>query len=165
MDIRMPVMDGVEAVRRIRAAKTGVDTKIIALTAHALEEERRPIMAAGCDDFVRKPFRDQEIFDALARHLRLKFIYADASSPESTQPITGLALHPEQLEALPEDLLQELRQAVIELDTARTRELIARVTERDASLGRALNAMATQLDYKRLSKLLKREHSQPEQTI
>ena len=41
MDIRMPVMDGLEAVRRIRATKAGADTKIIALTAHALEEERR----------------------------------------------------------------------------------------------------------------------------
>ena len=43
MDVRMPVMDGSEAVRRIRAAKAGADTKIIALTAHALEEERRPL--------------------------------------------------------------------------------------------------------------------------
>ena len=78
MDIRMPVMDGLEAVRRIRATKAGAETKIIALTAHALEEERSPIMAAGCDDLVRKPFREQEIFDALARHLRLKFIYEKA---------------------------------------------------------------------------------------
>ena len=80
MDIRMPVMDGLEAVRRIRATKAGADTKIIALTAHALEEEREPIMAAGCDDLVRKPFREQELFDALARHLRLKFIYEEGTA-------------------------------------------------------------------------------------
>ena len=52
MDIRMPVMDGLEAVRRIRATKAGADTKIIALTAHALEEERnqlwQPVAMISC---------------------------------------------------------------------------------------------------------------------
>ena len=164
MDIRMPVMDGLEAVRRIRATKAGADTKIIALTAHALEDERRPIMAAGCDDLVRKPFREQELFDALTRHLRLKFIYEKAPRQESTQEAPGLALRPEQLEGLPAELLQDLRQAVLELDTARTRALIEQVTGRNASLGRALNTLATQLDYEGLSKLLSREHSQTGQT-
>jgi CheY-like chemotaxis protein len=155
MDIRMPVMDGLEAVRRIRATKAGADTKIIALTAHALEEERELIMAAGCDNLVRKPFREQEIFDALTRHLRLKFIYEKAPRQESTQEAPGLPMRPEQLDALPAELLRDLRQAVLELDTARTRALIQQVTERDASLGRALNTLATQLGYKRLLKLLK----------
>ena len=156
MDIRMPVMDGLEAVRRIRATKAGADTKIIALTAHALEEEREPIMAAGCDDLVRKPIREQELFGALARHLRLKFIYEKAPRQESTPEAPGLTLRPEQLDALPAELLQDLRQAVVELDTARTHALIEQVTERDASLGRALNTLATQLGYKRLLKLLKK---------
>jgi PAS domain S-box-containing protein len=157
MDIRMPVMDGLEAVRRIRATKAGADIKIIALTAHALEEESGPIMAAGCDDLVRKPFREQEIFGALARHLRLKFIYEEAPRQISQQEASGLALRAEQLDALPAQLLQDLRQAVIELDTARTHALIEQATEQDASLGRALNALATQLDYKRLLKLLNRD--------
>jgi len=159
MDVRMPVMDGLEAVRRIRATKAGADTKIISLTAHALEEERSAIMAAGCDDFVRKPFREQEIFDALARHLHLKFIYEKAPGPQSTPEAPGLTLCPEQLEGLPAELLRDLRQAVIELDTARTQALIEQVAERDASLGRSLNTLATQLDYKRLLKLLERRHS------
>lgn len=165
MDIRMPVMDGVEAVRRIRATKAGAEAKIIALTAHALEEERRPIMAAGCDDFVRKPFREQEIFDALARHLEVKFIYETARHPESASPPPGLALSPEQLEGLPAELLRELRQSVLELDTARTQALIAQVAERDPALGATLNTLATQLDYKRLLELLKREHRQADQTL
>jgi PAS domain S-box-containing protein len=156
MDIRMPVMDGLEAARRIRATKAGANTKIIALTAHALEEEREPIMAAGCDDLVRKPIREQELFGALARHLRLKFIYEKAPPQESTPKAPELTLRPEQLDALPAELLRDLRQAVIELDTARTHAIIEQVTERDASLGRALNTLATQLGYKRLLKLLKK---------
>jgi PAS domain S-box-containing protein len=165
MDIRMPVMDGLEAVRRIRATKAGAATKIIALTAHALEEERGPIMAAGCDDLVRKPFREQELFDVLARHLGLKFIYDKAPDQQGLEDAPGIGLHPEQLDALPAELLRDLRQAVIELDTARTQALIEQVTERDASLGRALNTLATQLDYKRLLKLLERGHVQAGQTL
>ena len=160
MDIRMPVMDGLEAVRRIRASQAGAETKIIALTAHALEEERGPIMAAGCDDLVRKPFREQELFDAMARHLGLKFIYDNAPGHQGGEDAPGLQVGPEQFEGLPAELLRELRQAVIELDTARTQALIEQVSARDASLGRALNTLAAQLDYKRLLKLIERGHSQ-----
>jgi PAS domain S-box-containing protein len=164
MDIRMPVMDGLQAVRRIRATKAGADTKIIALTAHALEEERGPIMAAGCDDVVRKPFREQELFDALARHLGLKFIYDQAPGYQGMEDAPGLSLRPEQWDALPPQLLQDLRQAALELDTARTQALIGQVTELDAALGRALDRLASQLDYKRLLKLLERGHAQAGQT-
>jgi len=165
MDIRMPIMDGLQAVRRIRATKAGADTKIIALTAHALEEERGPIMAAGCDDVVRKPFREQELFDALARHLNLRFIYDQAPGHQGGEDAPGLGLRPEQWDALPPQLLQDLRQAAIELDTTRTQALIGQVTELDASLGRALSRLASQLDYKRLLKLLERGHAQAGRTL
>jgi CheY-like chemotaxis protein len=157
MDIRMPVMDGLEAVRRIRATPNGEQAKIIALTAHALEEERKAIMSAGCDDCVRKPFREQEIFDALTRHLRLRFVYENARDPQAVPEPAGFTLRPEQLDVLPAELVRDLRQAVIELDTGRTQALIAQVTARDPALGRALHTLATQLGYKHLLKLLKRD--------
>lgn len=122
-------------------------------------------MAAGCDDFVRKPFREQEIFDTLARHLRLKFIYEKAGHPESIPDMPEFALHQKQLAALPMELLRDLRQAVVELDTARTQALITHVTERDASLGGALNRVATQLDYNRLLKLLEIQQSAAKQNL
>jgi PAS domain S-box-containing protein len=156
MDIRMPVMDGLEAVRRIRATPAGKASKIIALTAHALDEEREPIMAAGCDDLVRKPFQEQELFEAMARHLRLKFIY-EKTPPPSAPATTGAQARPEQLDALPAQLRRELRQAVVELDTARTQTLIEQVAQHDAVLGQALNDLARQLDYKRLLNILEKE--------
>jgi CheY-like chemotaxis protein len=74
MDIRMPVMDGLETTRRIKATEAGRRTKIIAVTAHALEEERTEILAAGCDDFIRKPYQVTEIFECLAKHLGVRYI-------------------------------------------------------------------------------------------
>ena len=66
MDIRMPVMDGLEATRRIRALDGGRDVRIAALTASAFEEEREEVLAVGMDDFVRKPYRPAEVFDCMA---------------------------------------------------------------------------------------------------
>jgi len=156
MDIRMPVMDGLEAARHIKAAEAGSRTKIIALTAHALEEESKPILAAGCDDLVRKPYREQELFEVMARHLNLKYLYEEAgsqSSPVGSKP----TIRPEQWAALPLELLTQLHQAAVELDTTHTVALIERVTELDASIGSVLNDLATKLDYPHLLRLLESE--------
>ncbi len=61
------LMGGLEATRHIKATKASAHTRIVAVTAHALEEERREILAEGCDDFIRKPYHDVEIFDALTK--------------------------------------------------------------------------------------------------
>jgi CheY-like chemotaxis protein len=61
MDIRMPIMDGYEATRRIKEMPTGAETVIVALTASAFEENRLEALEQGCDDFVCKLFRECEI--------------------------------------------------------------------------------------------------------
>jgi len=53
----------------------GNATAIIAVTASVLEEEKEIILSAGCDDFVRKPFRQETIFEMLSKHLGVRFIY------------------------------------------------------------------------------------------
>jgi CheY-like chemotaxis protein len=75
MDMRMPVMDGYTATRHIKDTPKGHSTKIIALTASAFEDERSHILAAGCDDFVGKPFRDTDIFEHMSKHLGVKYRY------------------------------------------------------------------------------------------
>ena len=66
MDIQMPVMDGVEATRRIRALDTQVaSTPIIALTANTLAEQLELYFAVGMDDCVAKPLNAAELFDKL----------------------------------------------------------------------------------------------------
>ncbi|MEY3869288.1 MAG: hypothetical protein RLZZ338_3179 [Cyanobacteriota bacterium] len=82
MDMRMPVMDGYEATRRIKAHPLGKNTIIIALTAGALDEEKNEILACGCDDIVRKPFREEIIWEMLTTYLGVKYIYADTRSPK-----------------------------------------------------------------------------------
>jgi PAS domain S-box-containing protein len=67
MDIQMPVMDGYEATRRLRAR--GWKGTIIALTAHALKRDRQASLAAGCDDYLAKPLSLEQLRDRLAKYL------------------------------------------------------------------------------------------------
>ena len=69
MDIQMPVMDGIEAARRIRNQENGNSNHvpIIALTAYAWKENRDQCMAAGMDGFIAKPFHFQELYSACER--------------------------------------------------------------------------------------------------
>ncbi len=81
MDKRMPGVDGLETTRRIRAEPPdeGLPTKIIVLSASALDHERSEIMASGCDDFLAKPFKEDAVFDKMAELLGAQYRYG---SPE-----------------------------------------------------------------------------------
>jgi len=64
MDVQMPVLDGIETVKAIREGKEGVknpEVPVIALTAHAFEEEREKIMASGMDAYLSKPFHVKDL--------------------------------------------------------------------------------------------------------
>ena len=102
-------MDGYEATRRIKATTKGQATVIVALTASAFEEDRETILSAGCDDVVRKPFRKEEIFDMLAKHLGVRFVYGEEEAAPTAPPLAEVqeVLTPEALAALPADWLAE----------------------------------------------------------
>lgn len=68
MDIQMPVMDGYTATKQLRAS--GFRLPIVALTGNAMAEDRQLAMAAGCSDFVGKPFRRSELIAVLEKYLR-----------------------------------------------------------------------------------------------
>src|SRR6202043_1180381 len=74
---RMPVMDGHEAIRRIRAMAGGADLKIIAVTASAMDENRQELLEIGADDFIGKPFRETELFQKIHAHVGVEYVYAD----------------------------------------------------------------------------------------
>jgi two-component system sensor histidine kinase/response regulator len=103
MDMRMPVMDGYEATKYIKAREQerleavehfvetqfiaseagesksiqNIKTTIVALTASAFDDERQLILAAGCDDFVGKPFREEVLLEKLSKYLEIAYVYED----------------------------------------------------------------------------------------
>lgn len=149
MDMQMPVMDGYEATQHIKTHPDGRSTIIIALTASAFEKQREPIIQAGCDDFVPKPFTEQIIFDKLTQHLGLQFIYQPQSqaiaSPTSLQNPNPLAF--EDLSILPPELITELNQAAIAVDAERVETLIAQIPETHQYIAQTISAMLTKYDF------------------
>jgi two-component system sensor histidine kinase/response regulator len=81
MDIQMPEVDGYEATRRIRSQPWGASLPIIAMTAHALEEERRKALETGMDDHISKPIDPDAMFETMRR------FYRPAVSARTTEQI------------------------------------------------------------------------------
>ncbi len=88
MDQRMPVMDGGDATRFIRKLPGGDQVKIVAVTASALKEQEEALRTSGIDDYVRKPYRLDEIYNSLGTQLGLTWEYAEADS-EHEVPIVA----------------------------------------------------------------------------
>jgi CheY-like chemotaxis protein len=124
MDMRMPVMDGFTATSKIRNLPGGDTVRIVAVTASVMEERHKEILDCGCDEVIRKPFKDHEIFEAMARQLDVKFIYEDRETQAIRKPEINLTT--EMLAELPPELLIELREKSLSLD----REAISAVIER-----------------------------------
>ncbi|MDS4054964.1 ATP-binding protein [Accumulibacter sp.] len=145
LDMRMPKMDGYEVARRIRAEEKRGRTPIIAVTASAFEEQRDEVLAAGCDEFLRKPFRDADLFELIGRHLKLAFVYAERAAPA-----LHTAVDAARLGALPAALRAQLREALLVLDGARCGELAEQVAALDPELGAALGKQVKEMRFEEL---------------
>ena len=117
MDMRMPVLDGYQATRRIRGLPGGRDVRIAALTASAFQEDRASILAAGCDEMVRKPIESEWLFAVMAKLLGLRFAYAESQAPASPA-------HEIDLTALPAAARKELGVAAEMLDLEAARGIV-----------------------------------------
>lgn len=69
MDLSLPIVDGWEATRRLRASKTTKDIPVVALTAHAMRGDEDKARACGCDDYLSKPIDEDLLFEKLRQIL------------------------------------------------------------------------------------------------
>jgi signal transduction histidine kinase/CheY-like chemotaxis protein len=157
MDMRMPVMDGYTAAQQIKATTKGQATAIIALTASVLEEERAIVLSAGCDDFMRKPFREQEIFTAMNKHIGVRYIYEEpidkAAQVLSKTEIKDV-LVPEALAALPSELLANLVSSAKSSDIIAVDRLIQEIKAIDVAIAEALTTLANEFEYGKIASLI-----------
>ena len=152
MDLRMPVMDGMEAAARIRASGGGGDVKIAAVTASGFESQRAEVLASGFDDYVRKPYRSEEIFDCMARHLGVRYRH---ETPEQSPP--PLKLSSDDIAALPLDVQQELRDAITSLNSKTIARAIERVNESNPALATALARLSATFSYTAIIEAMDRD--------
>ena len=157
MDIVMPGMDGYEATRRIRGMDGAGEVKIVAITASAFEEDREKVLSTGADDFVRKPFREDELFGKIEEQLGVRYVYAEGELSEAPSVETAgpTPLTRELLAELPPELVDEMREATARLDLRRLNGLIDRVAEYDVRLAENLRDLAGRYEYEALLDLFR----------
>ena len=153
MDMRMPIMDGYAAVRQIRQCSGGDTIPIIAITASAFREQREEILAAGCDDMVFKPFQAHEIFEAMGRLLDIEYIYAPQSEAAPFR-VRKVELTAAMLADLPDELLQELREATLALNREDALEVIARIADHAPEVAAGLKELVDNYQMVELRDLL-----------
>ncbi len=155
MDIRMPVMDGYTAVRRIKETQSEKTPPIIAVSASAFVEDRTAVLLAGCDDFLPKPFDESEFYALLGRHLGLRYEYAeaidDSSKAEETGKETPLS---ELVKAVPAELKDQLRSAALKADMAAVDAAIERIGLQSPELAVTLRELADEFEYGRIVDIL-----------
>ena len=86
MDVHMPVMDGLKATRAIKADPRGKETVVVALTASAMEDDRRSVAQSGADAFLAKPCREDELFQAIAAQLDITYEYEETDVAQAQRP-------------------------------------------------------------------------------
>ena len=148
MDLRMPVMDGHEAIHRIRALSGGEDVKIIAVTASVIDENRQDVLAGGADDFMGKPFQEAALLQKIHAHLGVQYLYAEEDEAMARQETTELTS--ESLAGLPRNLIHLMREAVIGADLDQLLAKIREVEAHDPKTARGLSEMAEHFEYQKL---------------
>ncbi|MBD2180927.1 response regulator [Planktothrix sp. FACHB-1355] len=183
MDTRMPVLNGVEAIKQIRAkekeSKRGFEaangkeklisgnyqpkTIIIALTASVFEERRGDILAAGCNDFVSKPFQKEVIFQKLAEYLGVRYIYEDLSRSTTAFAVKCYPVSRpdsfwrEELAKMSPTWVRKLYQAANKVNEELIVQLIEQIGSDRATLAEALTDLVNDFrldEIVRLTKLL-----------
>jgi response regulator RpfG family c-di-GMP phosphodiesterase len=154
--MRMPGMDGFESTRQIKASPGGKDPVISALTASAFEEDRKRVLERGCNDFVRKPFREVEIFKMLTKHLGVEFVYEKDKPEGMGQKDEGRSISmKEAIVSLPVDLHMDFRQAVESISFDKAMAIVTRIRERDQDLATDLTELLNSYRFDTLQELFK----------
>lgn len=160
MDIHMPTLSGYEATRQIRAWESqrldasASATKILALTASVFEAQREEMLTGGCDDFIRKPFRVQEIFEKLATHLGVEYAYEETPPPSSQRcleaPPVANKLEPAQLKVMPLTWIERLHQAAAQGNDSWIFRLINEIPTEHARLAKVLTHWSENFQFEKI---------------
>jgi signal transduction histidine kinase/CheY-like chemotaxis protein len=153
MDMRMPVMNGYEATQQIKSHLNGQATAILALTASTLEEEKAVVLSAGCDDFVRKPFREEVIFEKMAQFLGVRYIYEHFDCEDNLELVNLEKLTAQALAIMSDEWLNELSEAASLIDEQLITQLLQQIPKEHQNLARTIQQEVDNFDFDRIINL------------
>ena len=160
MDMQMPVMNGYEATKQIKASLKGQATVIIALTASVFEEQRQVILSAGCDDFVHKPFRSEHLLAKMSEYLGVRYLYEEKDEVgnrknEQQHSSSSFILDPSCLRVMPTEWVEQLHHAAAQGSDFLIYQLLTQIPEENAPLAVALTDLVDNFRFERFTELAK----------
>ena len=159
MDLRMPVMDGYEATRRIREASGALEKPVIvALTGSVFKEEESVAIAAGCNDFKTKPFRTETIFETMSKFLGVKYIYGDSAQSADDGQNNGQGqrterLTSEDLREMPAEWLAQVNEAATKVNGQAVSELLSVVPDKQRMIAVYLGKLVENFGFEEIVSL------------
>ena len=162
LDLLMPNMNGYEATEQIRSLEKSrpdslPQTKIIALTALAMKSDRDRATTAGCDDFLSKPFRESDLFDRLAKHLGVRYVYEtpeEIVTGSSKSSISSLAPLKRDASQMPSTWTEEIVEATILGSRNQVLELIEQIPADKEILAKTLREKAKFFDFEGILQII-----------
>ena len=147
--MRMAVMDGYEATKWIKAKSENQNIVVIALTASAFEEQESDIFAAGCDDLVRKPFKEEVIFEKINQYLGVKYIYEEDDLERSHNLLenTSINIIPQELDIMSAEWVASLHKAALEVDADLVLQIIEQIPKQYQTLADKLRKLTAEYDF------------------
>lgn len=164
MDVKMPVMDGLEATRCIRNMALPKHVIITALTASAMDEEQEQIADAGCDAIMHKPFRAKDIYMVIGELLNIDYIYEDDASqanmnqPNLSRPKSMKPVEMDGLKSMSFELRNELYDVALRLNVDETMKVIHKIEKDLPEIGQYLTILVEHYEFERILDLLEEKH-------
>ncbi|MCP4750724.1 MAG: response regulator [Proteobacteria bacterium] len=152
LDMRMPEMDGFGVIRRIKNSAGGRSPFIVSISASAFEEDRKKAFEAGCDGFVRKPFKEFEIFDEMQMHLGLKYVYEEPirnGSVERNQKEMKILVS-DSMRRISSEWKKNMTQAIEHVDLEKMHALIDQIRAQEPTMADAVQKHIDRFEYDEL---------------
>lgn len=156
MDMLMPVMDGYEALRIIKLTREGKNTPVIALTASAFEEEKGRANMADLQGYIRKPFRENDLFSTIGKVLGIKYVYEDDNTAEYESLYIKDSFG-EDIADVDVNILKQMSDAIDVADMDNLIKLIKKIEPVKPELSRHLLALAKDYGYDKLRLILRKK--------
>lgn len=164
MDLRMPEMDGYEATRQIKHKMGDRKPIVIALTGNAFISEQQRAIAAGCDDFVCKPFRTETIFEKMAEYLDVQYIYSEPAGEfamgkrgdrQQMQSGSSVQITASDLQNMPSDWIERVHQAATKVNGKEIFHLLEEVPPEQKKIKLGLSQLVKSFSFEEIVSLTK----------
>ncbi|MCP4726747.1 MAG: response regulator [bacterium] len=159
LDIRMPVMDGYNTLKNIRNLKSKIkNIPVIAVSASVYTESEHDILSLGANDFIRKPFKEHELFEIFSDLLEIEFIYADDEAVSKKEKDSGQDINiSAMVKDIPDDLKRQIRDATINGDVELLDKLIGKLYDINRYLAEKFKEYKNSFSFDKILTLINKE--------